>query len=108
MSLGSCELVLWRWSNIDQFCLEYLMELEALCLFLVTIISWNEKLLKKPMLLTCFPDLPKCRGTKEEKSPSGLPKILPKFRCAVTNCCQGLENGTGESCTEIIPVCAKG
>lgn len=83
------------------------MELEALCLFLVTIISWNKRVLKKPILLTSFPNLPKCRGSKEEKNPSCLPKILPEFGYAVTNYCQGLEKGTGES-TEIIPVCAKG
>lgn len=48
------------------------------------------------------------KGSKEENSPSCLPKILPEFGYAVTNYCQGLEKGTGESCTEIIPGCAKG
>ncbi|RMC18406.1 hypothetical protein DUI87_04293 [Hirundo rustica rustica] len=93
--LGSCELVLIRWSDIDQFCLEYLMELEALCLFLVTNNSCNKRVLKKPMLSTSFPNLPKCRGSKEEKTPSCLPKILPEFGYAVTNYCQGLERSTG-------------
>lgn len=67
---------------------------------LLSFISWNERGSEKTHVITPFPNLHKGKGSKEEITPSCLPKILPEFGYAATNSCQGLEKGTGESCTD--------
>lgn len=74
------------------FCLEYLMEAFVLVLsyhHLLPLISWNKRGSEKSHVAAPFPNLPKCRGSKEEKSPSCLLKILPEFGYAITSYCQG-------------------